>query len=34
MLERAAAVGGTLSAAPADSGGFRVQATLPTGSPA
>jgi signal transduction histidine kinase len=34
MLERAAAVGGTLSAAPADSGGFRVQATLPTGGPA
>jgi signal transduction histidine kinase len=34
MLERAAAVGGTLAAGPADGGGFQVSATLPTGDTA
>jgi signal transduction histidine kinase len=34
MRERAAAVGGTLTAAPTDGGGFQVSATLPTGDPA
>jgi signal transduction histidine kinase len=33
MRERARALGGTLEAGPRPDGGFRVQATLPVGSP-